>query len=352
MARARGALLVGSVAFAVVLVLASSAVGTAARPVIWFTPDAGSPDMLALFTEAEQWADARAHLSVFKFYQGHVLDDPAPPSYFLPNTYQNLVGVGAFEKLTRQWRKHIAIEAAAVKPFLCTADHSGMRTSILMTLRSIANVQKAGGQVNEIAMDAPFGSGVMTPECGGPDPAPTVARLGQYMRIVHLVEPRVAIGLIEPYPFFPAAQLEQFLRLMVDNGIKPAFFHLDFDLNALQHNGNYAGYDAAGDMRRLDGLCRAMGIRFGFLFWGLNGQSDPIYYGQVIEKIRVVKNAFGPWEDLPDDLVFQSFAESNGLKTVPLNLPETAPFSHTHLIDEGWRMLHGFSPTGTARPRR
>jgi hypothetical protein len=136
-------------------------------------------------------------------------------------------------------------------------------------------------------------------------------------------------------------------------GIAPSFFHADVDLNALENNGNYASYDVAADMRRLKAICEQQGIRFGFLFWGRDTDSDAVYVADALRKVQLAKTIFGSWDDMPDDLVFQSFAQSaNGARNVPDNLPAQAPDTHTNLLENGLALLRGLPITGTAVPRR
>ncbi len=316
---------------------------------IWFTPDVASPDMIELFQAPDQWTFARDHVSVFKFYEGQLLE-PAPANV-ITNHYAALRGVDAFRKLTVQWHKQIAIEAPAVKPFYCGA--SGMREPIRNTFQAVANVMAAGGRVELLAMDEPFAATFSAPACGGADFAPTLTRLEQYVRTLHAVLRGVEIGDIEPYPFLSESQIEQAVFAMRERGIAPAFLHLDVDLNALRRDGRYAGYDVANDLRRLRTACEAQGIRFGFIFWGRDTSSDAVYYADAMQRVQLVKDVFGAWEDLPDDLIFQSFAVSaNGEMVVPLNLPETGANTHTNLIDRGLLVLQGAMPSGTTRPRR
>ena len=65
---------------------------------IWFSPGPGTLDYLRLFENPEEWTRARSVVTVFKFYAQHT-QTPAP-SIVGPNTYDALVRVGAFRKLT------------------------------------------------------------------------------------------------------------------------------------------------------------------------------------------------------------------------------------------------------------
>jgi hypothetical protein len=304
-----------------------------ARPrpfVVWFTPAPGSLDMLRLFEAGDEWAGARSAVSVFKFYQQHFLDPP--PSTVGPNTYGALRAAGAFRIVSQVWHKRLAVEVGAVKPHYCTADASGMNAAVRDTLAVIGAAHDAGGTVNDLAMDEPFLSGVDR-ACGGPDPAATLTRLERYFAGVRLAAPDVRIGLIEPYPFFSAKTLDGFLVAMTLRGIRPAFFHLDVDLDAIR------GPDTlAQDLRFLAGRCASAGMAFGIIFWGHSGDSDALYVEDAMRLVGRVNDAFPG--SLPPHLVFQSWALSRtGLLITPANLPEGAPNTHTTLIDAALPLL-------------
>jgi len=302
---------------------------------IWFAPAPGSLDMLQLFEAEDEWPIALQRMGVFKFYQGHVLEPPAGING--PNTYQAFYAVGAFQKLTQVWHKRIAIEVGAVKEFYCTTDDSGMTTAITNTLRAIAAVQAAGGEVAYLAMDEPFLAGT-SQKCGGPDPGPTVQRLERYVKAVGGAYPTVEIGLIEPHPYFNVAQLAGFLSLMKARGIPVAFLHVDVDLNALKGGRD----DFARDMTELASVCNTQQIPFGIIIWGRNGDSDALYVDDAMKLVRLIKDTFGEWDQMPDHLIFQSWAESmTGLRITPTNLPESALNTHTNLIKQGLRLLRG-----------
>ena len=96
--------------------------GRGLRPIvdrIWFAPSPGSLDMRQLFETPEAWP-----------------------------RYDALVRSDAFARITRDWRKRIALEAGAVKDFYCTADESGMTAAAADTQRSLDAIRSAGGVVN------------------------------------------------------------------------------------------------------------------------------------------------------------------------------------------------------------
>lgn len=322
-----------SVGLAAALVLLALA-PLSGRPlplIVWFTPAPGSLDMLRLFEAGDEWASTRSRISIFKFYQQQTVR-PAP-DLVGPNSYDALRAVDAFRIVRSVWRKRTAVEVGAVKPQFCTADASGMNASIRQTFDTLAAVRDAGGWVDYLAMDEPFYSGSL-PVCGGPDPAPTIQRLQRYMANLRLFAPSVQVGLIEPYPYFSAATLADFIARMANAGILPAFFHIDVDLHAVKPGND----TLAQDLRWLSERCHSRGIPFGVIVWGANGDSDAMYFDDALRLARRTRDAFP--NQPPQQVIFQSWAESQtGLRITPTNLPEGAANTHTTLIDAGLRIL-------------
>jgi hypothetical protein len=314
---------------------------------IWFCPGPGTIDYVSLFQHPEEWAHARQLVDVFKFYQQHT--QLPPPSIVGSNSFDALARAGAFQTLTK-WGKKIAIEAGSVKEFYCTPDASGMNASIASTLASLQVVQGAGGTVAYIAMDDPFAAG-RAPVCGGPALEPTADRIAIYVRGVHSVFPNVKIGLIDAYPTSSEVDFETILDLLDARGVRPAFVHADVDTRGLRAGRD----DFTRDMRALRQACAARNIPFGIIIWGYNGDSDILYAFDADKVVQEIAQAFTGWDDMPDQLIFQSWAvSSTGLLITPSNLPEDHPYTHTNLVSEVYRRLRGQTGpvTGTAIIRR
>ena len=327
----------GRTALAAILLIALGISRSAAAPAadgIWFAPGPGTIDYISLFEHPEQWPRARALFDVFKFYQQHTQTPPA--EVVGPNSYDALVRAGAFQTLTT-WGKKIAIEAGAVKEPYCTPDPSGMQQAIGNTLNSIAAVQRAGGTASYIAMDEPFVSG-RAAVCGGPALEPTADRVAIYVKGVTGSAAGVKVGLIEAYPFSSEPSLESILGLLEARGVAPAFLHVDVDSRALTPGGG----DFTRDMRALRQACASRSIPFGIIIWGYNGDSDVLYAMDAGHVVDEIANAFTTWSDMPDQLIVQSWAvSSTGQAITPANLPETQAYTHTNLLWEVLRRLHG-----------
>jgi hypothetical protein len=299
---------------------------------IWFTPGPGTLDMRRLFEVPDEWPRAREAIQVFKFYQQHT--EPAA-SIVGPNTYDALVHSNAFSKVTRDWKKRLALEAGSVKDFYCTADASGMDASIAATQRSIDAIRAAGGLLTYLAMDEPFLAGQAS-RCGGPSFAPTASRLRTYMTAIRKKNPEVRIGLIEAYPFFTPAQFDEMLALMKEQGVPASFVHADVYLPALRKGRDNLG----ADLIRLSQIAAAHRIPYGLIIWGENGNADALYAEDARRLATAIHRTFRDWAVMPDHLIFQSWAESStGLRITPSNLPESRPDTHTFLLNDLYRQL-------------
>jgi hypothetical protein len=291
------------------------------RQQVWFTPDVGSRDMLALFSQPQLWPRSRARVTVFKFYAGQVLASRTADCPICgDNLYPNFIQVDAFRRL-RSAGIATAIEVAAVKPAECTAEES-----IPYTLRAIENVAAAGGRVSYLAMDEPR---VSAAACGqSTDDA--AAQVADFVRRVRAAHPDVIVGDIEPYPLFSVAETQAWLDAVQAQGVTLGFLHLDVD----RVHAARVSADVSGDVLSLSTLCRQRALPFGVILVGVDGSTDQSYYDDVLAWAGTLATAIGR----PDHIVFQSWvAAPDGSRTVPINLPENDPavFSHTRLILDG-----------------
>jgi hypothetical protein len=290
---------------------------------VWFAPNLASRDMVQLFTHPDEWRESRKDVGVFKFYavQVGILDACAGCG---ENVLANFASAGAFEKL-RRWGIATAVETSALKDWGCTAE-----ATLPLTLRAIANVRNASGEVRFVAMDEPLLGGQ---DCGL-SPAATATEVVRYAAGLRASVASVQVGDIEPYPRFDAARLVEWLDLLRAEGWSPSFFHLDVDrLHAAR-----LGKNVPEDLAALQAACRARAVPFGVIFSGADGLDDAAYAADVRGWVDVVHAAIGR----PEQIVFQSWAASaDGRQEVPLNLPEGDPalWTHTRLLREGFARL-------------
>jgi hypothetical protein len=330
-----------SIALVAAATLSAAAPPPTAADRLWFCPGPGTLDFIRLFERPDEWARTRQVIDVFKFYNQHT-QSPADPMVG-SNTYDALVRVDAFRQL-RRWSIKTALEVGSVKEFFCDPASGGMETSARNTVASIRAMEAAGGLVHYIAMDEPWVSG-RSPACGGPALEPTADMVAAYMTRVQRDVPRVAIGLIEAYPFSSAEAILRMLDLLDARGVPPAFLHMDVDWHALAEGA------FARDMRRLKQACDARGIPFGIIVIGYNGDADALYAVDARGLSHLIADAFTTWEDMPQHVIFQSWVvTSTGLFITPSNLPEDRANTHTSLAWELFRRLRGATGgrTGTA----
>jgi hypothetical protein len=293
-------------------------------------------DMLRLFESPEAWPRARQIVEVFEFYQGHLLSQVSAGEG--PNSYNAFLKADAFRKLTR-WGKRIADEAGAVKEQYCTPDGSGMQESVDRTLEALRNVRAAGGRISYLAMDEPFIGGQVR-RCGGPSFVPTADRLAVYIPAVRRAFPDVRIGLIEPYPVFSPAEFSEMFRLFRERNLTVDFLHID----ARSPDSSPGRELFAGEMLELSNLAAEHKIPFGVIIWGDNGDADALYAADALRNASELGRVFRSWEVMPQHVIIQSWALSRtGLFITPSNLPETAPNTHTALVNQIYQMLRNLN---------
>jgi hypothetical protein len=339
---------------------------TRAPATVWFAPNGGTPDLIALFSEAQRWAKARGQVDVVKFGPGQVEMAKTPSA----NGFAALQQVDAFRKL-QQWGIAIAIEAPAVKEWDCsgrgnTRDPRVRGDAKTATLTYIKNVYTAGASVKFIAMDEPMVSGLGACHDSIEEAAGNTAGYAKGLLSdsnIPTWAPGLAVGDIEAYPSKTVGQIEQWVSTLEKDGFQPAFFHLDVDVHDVEIRGPKLSF--AADMQALKAFFHARGIPFGIVFWsGYDPEnSDLSYYNHVIAWAKRVHAAIGA----PDQSIFQSWVRRSSVRctagvqcgasnnwmcappdpaycgkgSVPINLPENDPaiYSHTRLISDGLAIL-------------
>lgn len=312
---------------------------------IWFTPGPGTLDYQRLFEHPDEWPRARSLVTVFQFYQQHT--QMPPSSEIGPNSYDAFVRVDAFRRI-RSWGMKTSIELGSVKEGYCRDDPVGMELPIQSAIDSVLAVRAAGGTVDYLAQDEPWVSGRL-PVCGGPALEPIADKVAAYMSAVQRRFPEIRIGLIEAYPFLSVERLERILDLLRQRGTPPAFLHVDVDWHALGPG------EFERDLPRLQAAAAARGVTFGVIVWGYNGDADRLFASDAADITDLLTAAFPGWHDMPEHIIFQSWAESrSGLRITPSNLPEDRAYTHTANIWNLYRRLRGATgpAVGNARPRR
>jgi hypothetical protein len=347
--------------------LTASAVCAREPAAIWFSPDPETPDYTDLFTKPQLWPKARQRVDVIKLGPGQAFTRAD-----VTNDLATLQGVDAYRKM-QQWNIAIAIEAPSVKEWDCsghgdTKDPRVHGNAQAATLSYIKNVFTAGAHVKFIAMDEPLVSGFGA--CHETIDQ-VAAKTAAYAKAL-LADPNVptwapglAVGDIEVYPSKTPDQLIRWTRLLEQNGYKPAFFHLDVDVNDVEVRGPKLNFN--GDMWAIQSFFKAERIPFGVIFWSGHGPepTDVSYYNRVVSWAQRVHAAVGT----PEQSIFQSWVPRSSTKctagvvcnpankfmcspadppycgklSMAINLPENNPsvFSHTRLINTVTEILHG-----------
>ncbi len=263
------------------------------------------------------------------------------------NTSADLGAVQAFS-LLHSWGIKVAIEVPAIKEWDCTGELAAKRT-----LQYVDIVGQQGGAVDLLAVDEALVSGVQNCHLGLQEIAHRVAG---YFGLVSSGKPGIAIGITEAYPRFSVAEIGQYITGVEQGGGKPAFVHIDVNIPALAHR---ADVHPEQDLRALQALFRQHHVPFGVIIWsGYNPTpSDRVYYESSMAWARRVHAAIGA----PDQVVFESWVIRSsahcapdqkdctgatprcaaddppycGKGSVPLNLPESSPYTFTALLNEG-----------------
>ena len=311
-----------------------------ANPQIWYAPNVGAPDTLRMFTEPDLWAGARSRIQVFQMYIQNIGHDYWGPLPGCPtcgdSVYPKLVAADVFRKL-QDWGIQLALEGGAVKPgspFVCNG--SAYAEANREIFRRISN---AGGRPATLIMDQPLDGGDACPQPIETTVESTLRfiRLTQmYFRQFYPSGPELTIGLTEPYPGQPIARLQQFIQALLDEGYQLPYFHLDVDRNHVKDK-KLSEAAFARDLHNMYEFCRARGIDFGLIYTGFDDKTDVAYRRTVLEWVDRSRRVLG----VPEHVKFQSWAfvskNPDGTEnwSVPLNLPEANPSSHTGLLMEG-----------------
>ena len=313
----------------------------------WFFPPWGSPDYLTLFSSNQ----IPRSINVFGFAENQVLPDKISGT----GGFSDLVALQAFRTLAADYMG-TSIEVGVIKPWDC----SGQKNAVKETLGSISNINTNGGTVEYLSMDEPLKTGLHSSTstgkgCGdssltdAQNAAIAAQKVAAYSRAVLSqsllqINPGLQIGDIETYPTVngtygsqtDVAALENWIALLGMNGFKPAFFHLDVDLNAVR----VYKYNLPGDLKELQTFFASKHIPFGVIYWpGVNPvAADQDYFTNTINFISLVHAAI----NAPDHSIFESWVSRTpgGPVDSPFILPSSdATYNFIQLTQAGMSML-------------
>ncbi len=305
---------------------------------IWLCPSMGTPDMLQLFTDAAAWSSARPKIAVHQFYVQLITcdsDDKRGVAQCGPNAWPALANANAFRGL-REAGIRVSIEAGAVKPGDCEAA-SGTEN----ILKAIERIRDSGGEVNFVCVDESLVSANSDCKQQIEDTARFTAHFLASVRAVG-----VEVGIIEAYPAISdgritsAERIIRFLDLLVENGQRPAFLHLDVDRFDFGKGGKVPTKRFRADLGTINSRCKAEGIALGLIVWANNAFDPATHKKEALELLRIIRKL----APRPDRLIVQSWIDRRDdpkraddgypypINDFPNNLPDKDTNSLTRLV--------------------
>lgn len=319
-----------------------SPISRGSGPEIWIHPNLGSPDYLRLFTNPEEWQEAKSRITVFQFHHANVLSDTfchlcggRPDGGF--NSVGEFIKADAFRGLNNQGIPS-SIEAGSVKHHNCH-NLAALDYAARLSIESISIIKANGGQVGYLSMDEPFvGGSAIYPDGSGCNYTPDkIAELVKYfIDKINSIHPEVRVGLIEVYPGYTVEELKNNIEALERVGYKIPFFHVDYD----RYAGLREGKNIQSDMRKLRDYLRSKGIIFGLIIWGEDGTSTETWYSDAMAMATRFRDALGGdvdrliIESWSDHLPSRSGQDYSNNRWYPKNLPETKPGTMTYMVNQ------------------
>ncbi|MFQ6092280.1 MAG: dockerin type I domain-containing protein [bacterium] len=297
-----------------------------AAQTVWFAPNQ-TPDYNNLFTDSSAWEEARGCTEVFKFYINQLSGRWAGEMLGLAVPFLDTYDI------------KVAVESGGLRDFNGCGDICGESTAS-RDLGDFSAIDSAGGTLDRIAMDSPFGHTLAMGQSNlcNYTPEEAAREVADYMEAIHAVYPACSIGLIEPVPWYTVdtfavypgpnnygdlpAILDILLDTLSSRGETLAFFHADCPYNYAE--GTDWGW---AKLAALQDFVLSRGVQFGLIYNSQTGgfQSDSLFYHETLGSVEQFAAAGGN----PDHAVLQSWYEH------PTHLlPETVPFTFTYLLRE------------------
>ena len=258
-----------------------------------FGPNLGSVDMQRLFTESQEWTSSRTRISAFQFYVGHIIE---PGSNFVhPNTFDKLVEACAFSNL-KQWGILLELQMASGETL----------THVQECHTKIAG---AGGTLGAICFDHAF---IETS---------AEAWAARYKDLKGW-RPDLIVGAYAPFPYKSTRDIHHRVRAWEALGAIPNFLRMDIDYN-LREEFTQRSFDA------VRAICDEQSMALHMTVNGLEHHTDAEWVAQAKAWFTRAMR-LGYW----DAAMVQSWActPSETERTLPHNLPESDPTSHTALL--------------------
>lgn len=318
-------------------------------PELRIHPNIGSIDYQKMFTNPEEWAEARSKISVFQFHHANTMSVNGCTMCFTPdgrtNGFEDMAGVSAFQKLS-EWGIPVSIEMGSLKHHNCENPETEMQHGLNIAMAAIQNVTMAGGRVIDVSMDEPFMGGMLRFAWDGQNvsgceytPEKTAQiTMDYWIKPLQAAFPDVQVGLTEAYPTFDVKALQRNIIALEQAGYRLPFLHIDYD----RYGAIREDYNIERDMRELQAFARSRGIKFGMVIWGENAMSTEMWYSDAMAMATRWRNSLG---SAPDRIIIESWGQASEQGTVhlgsaispryyPNNLPETQPGTMTYMINQ------------------
>jgi len=302
----------------------------------------GAPDLIDMLAQYDNprydWHTTRARLTTIKFYHGQVMRDPSPElmTYNQANNYPLLSRRGIFLYVRRNLLLRTAVEVGALKDFNCLSTQADIDASADAIVDAVLAVYEAGGNVHRLDIDTALGA----LRCGLTpiNAAGAVARwsmevengVNRNLRLMKAVNPvlpvtQLRFADIEPYPL---RSLDEHLKYIeeLENGRTVNHFQpLEIYFLDIDHQ-RVADETLARDFEALLAFCHARGLKVGVIINGDDSNSpstdtDLFYVQTALTRLAKYKRL--GLLDGADVVMVQSWmTASNGLRTIPVNVPE------------------------------
>lgn len=292
-------------------------VGATPRPQLWFCPSPGTPDWRAL-SDPSTFAMLANDCDALQLYQDQLLDAPMPP-LGLPRTALPPHGWNTWRAF-REWgilsmaaahNLPVIVESPGLKEW--ARDPSVYVNRILECARTARDLQ---GSIQAVALDEPFQAGfhLWQPAWSLPEVLTHVRTVREQ---VHMREPSIGVGLIEPYPTIDATTV-----CSIVEAFAPAFFHLDIDYRAARQRGSLHTLQA--DLVRIADCCRISRVPFGVIVWGYEEDTAETFIRSARTLLAAIQQAVIRGDlAWPDRLIVQSWSATAvlGPRLIPPTLP-------------------------------
>ena len=291
--------------------------GASPRPDLWFCPSPGTPDWKTL-ADPSTFAMLAADCDALQLYQDQLLDAPMPPlgvprSALPPhgwNTWRAFREWGILS-MAADHGLPLVIESPGLKEW--SPDPTVYASRIIESARI---ARALGSAVQAVALDEPWNAGFNIRQ-----PAWTfdqvLAHISEVRRLVHMNEPGIGFGLIEPYPTMTADMLCSSIEAYA-----PAFFHIDIDYLSVKRSG--ARDRLRTDLARVAACCRASGVRFGIIIWGYEEDTAETFVRSAHTLLAAIQQEVIRGRlSWPDRLIVQSWSAAAVLG--PRLIPPTMP---------------------------